>query len=926
MRIPSSTYRVQFNSGFTFKDALGILDYLSDLGITDIYASPIFCARKGSIHGYDVVNPGCINPELGTEQDFYKLVRAVREREMGWVQDIVPNHMAYDSQNPMLMDVFESGTLSDYYPFFDVEWDHAYESMKGRLLAPFLGTSYGESLESGQIRIQYDESGFTANYYSLKYPLRIESYAEMLSPNLGRLRQTLGSDHPDYIRFVGIIFTLKGFPCQELGEERAEQVRFIKGMLWEIYNGSPLVREFVDRNLSIINGETALADFSLIDKLLYDQFFRLSFWKVASEEVNYRRFFSINELISLKMEAPEVFEHCHELIFKMVSEGIFTGLRIDHIDGLYAPLQYLNRLKNRTGSTYTIVEKILAFDEELPSNWPVQGTTGYEYLNYLNGTFCREENGPEFDRIYSMIAGVQFERESLLYEKKAIIIEHFMTGDVDNLAHLMKRISSKDRGGGDITLHGLRRAIFEVLALFPVYRSYVSSDSFTGKDRRYIREAVARAKRRSPELVNEINYLAKFLLLKYEDYLGEEEKKAWLKFVMRFQQFTGPLMAKGFEDTLLYVYNRLISLNEVGGEPFRFGVALPEFHSFNKKRSETRPFAMNATSTHDTKRGEDVRTRINVLSEIPGEWLERVRSWSELNAGRKTRIDHLNAPARNDEYFLYQTLIGTYPFDETDFPDYIHRVKEYVIKAIREAKVYTGWIKPDSDYEDAFEKFVEKILDRSVSNDFLEDFVPFQQKIAHFGILNSLSQVLLKICSPGNPDFYQGTELWELNMVDPDNRRQVDYRGRISMLEEVLQHRAGPDFLNELMESAHDGRIKLFLTHKGLLARKSHRNLFANGSYIPLTAEGKHGENVIAFARRQDRNWALIVAPRFCTDLVGKGEFPLGEKVWRDTWVTLPEDAPSRWTDAITDRDIVAEGRLHVGIALSDFPAALLTS
>lgn len=926
MRIPSSTYRLQFNSQFTFRDALGIVDYLSDLGITDVYASPIFCARRGSIHGYDVVDPTCINPEIGTEEEFLELSEALQAKKIGWLQDIVPNHMAYDGQNPMLTGVFENGTLSRYYSFFDVEWDHAYASMKGRLLAPFLGKPYGESLESGEIRINYEESGFSVNYYSLKYPVRIESYPAILSPNLSRLREELNSDHPDYIKLVGIIFALNGFVCQGLGEERPDQMRFIKAMIWELYSNSPPVKQFIDRNLVMLNGEAGTSDFNAIDQLLYNQFFRLSYWKVASEEINYRRFFSINELISVRMEDPEVFEHCHSLILKMVSQGIFTGLRIDHVDGLYDPLQYLRRLKERTNGAYAVVEKILAFEEKLPSNWPVQGTCGYDHLNYLNGVFCMKRNEEEFDRIYSSFTGARFEREDLLHDKKAFIVEHFMTGDVDNLANLMKRISSKDRGGGDITLHGLRRAIFEVLSFFPVYRTYVSPDSFTGQDRRFISEAVQTAKRKYPYLTNEINYLAKFLLLKYEDYLGEEEKQVWLGFVMRFQQFSGPLMAKGFEDTLLYIYNRLTSLNEVGGDPFRFGISISEFHEFNKAVSENWPHTMNASSTHDTKRGEDTRARINVLSEVPGEWEEQLKTWSEHNAKWKSKISGLDVPALNDEYSLYQNLLGTWPCDESGYPEYVGRIKEYVIKAIREAKLYSGWIDPDTRYEKACIEFVEKILDRSGDNYFLADFILFQKKVAYFGALNSLSQILLKICSPGFPDFYQGSELWALTLVDPDNRRPADYGICISFLEKIKQDCEKREFPDELMTSWHDGRIKLFVTWKCLSARKGLQNLFKNGSYIPLSAEGEFAENVIAFAREENSNWVIAIAPRFYTELAGEKQFPLGEEVWRDTSIRLPEGAPQEWTNAITGVKINAKVKLPVGVVLSDFPVSMLTA
>ncbi len=921
MRIPSSTYRLQFHSGFTFKDALAVVDYLADLGVTDIYASPIFYAKPGSVHGYDVLDPVRLNPEIGDEEEFLELVRALGEKQMGWLQDIVPNHMAYDGKNPLLAGVFENGALSRFYSFFDVEWDHAYTGMKGRLLAPFLGKPYGQSLESGEIRISFGQTGFTVNYGPLQYPVRIESYPAILSPNLGELREKLGKDHPDYIKFIGIIFALNGFLCQGLSEERPDQTRFIKAMIAELHANSPPVRELIEKNLARLNAEAGTSDFNAIDQLLYQQFFRLSYWKVASEEINYRRFFSVNDLISLKMEDPEVFDHCHRLILDMVSQKSFTGLRVDHVDGLFDPLKYLRRLKERTGGACVLVEKILAFEEDLPSNWPAQGTTGYDYLNYLNGLFCAKENEAEFDRLYSSFTGLAFDRQNLLHDKKALIIQHFMTGDVDNLANMMKMISSKDRGGGDITLHGLRRAICEVLSFFPVYRTYAGPDSFTGQDRRYISEAVETAREKNPDLANEINYLAKFLLLRYEDYLGEEEKRAWLAFVMRFQQFSGPLMAKGFEDTLFYVYNRLASLNEVGGDPFRFGLSVARFHDFNRNRCQNWPHSMNATSTHDTKRGEDARARINVLSEIPSEWEERLGAWSRANSGHKTRISGLGAPSANDEYLLYQNLLGSWPDDYG--PEYVARVKEFMIKAIREAKVHTDWIKPHTDYEKACTDFIEKILDNSMQNDFLADFLPFEKKIAHFGRLNSLSQLLLKICSPGIADFYQGAELWALHLVDPDNRRPVDFGRRIRILESLKIEYETPGFLPDLMASAPDGRIKLFLAWKCLNFLKTHRSLFRDGDYVPLASEGQFGENVIAFARRSDSQWAIAVAPRLQTELAPEGQFPLGE-IWRDTSIKLPDGAPRRWLEVVTNRELSADNELALASLLTAFPVALL--
>lgn len=927
MRIPCSTYRLQFNSSFRFSDAKSIVSYLSELGISDIYASPIFKAHTGSIHGYDVTDPTSLNPEIGTIEDFNSLLGEIAKFNTGWLQDIVPNHMAFSGENRFLMDLFENGPYSQYYDFFDIDWNQAYESMKGRLLAPFLGKSYAESLQQKEIKIEYDENGFAVTYHCLKFLLNIESYPLILSPNLEQLKEELGTDHPDFIKLVGILYTLKAFPCQKLTNERQNQVRFVKGILWELYRKNTKIRRLISRNLSELNGEGDSQDLNPIDSLLREQFFRLSFWKVASEEINYRRFFSINELISLHMEDPQVFRLSHSLILKLLKERIFTGLRIDHIDGLYDPLNYLEMLEQASEGSYTTVEKILALNEELPSSWPVQGTTGYEFMNFLNFIFIEQENGPEFDRIYTSFIGNGTDYENLVYDKKKIIIERFMTGDVDNLAHLLKRISSRDRGGGDITLYGLKRALSEVLTCFPVYRTYVDSKTFSDTDRAFIREALERARKLNPDLRYELNYLAKYLLLDYEAYSSEEEKKEWLHFIMRFQQFSGPLMAKGFEDTTLYVFNRLISQNEVGGEPFSFGIPLERFHAFNGARFKNRPYAMSATSTHDTKRGEDVRARINVLSEIPLEWEDNLRSWRLSNRKNKREVDGKEVPSPNDEYFLYQTLLGAYPFDEAqEVEEFTERMKQYMIKAIREAKVHTGWIEPDNRYEEGCLEFIESILSPGAQNDFLPDFLSFQRKIAYYGILNSLSQVLIKITSPGVPDFYQGTELWELSLVDPDNRRPVAYERRKELLESIKQNEGSRQFIENILAAPQDGRLKMFLTRKALQARKKYRQTFEKGAYIPLEAKGQYKEHVVAFARAGAETWAVTIVPRFSTALVRQGRYPLGSDVWQDTRVILPGEAPGEWKSTILAQDIASGDSIPVALALSRFPVALLVN
>ena len=517
--------------------------------------------------------------------------------------------------------------------------------------------------------------------------------------------------------------------------------------------------------------------------------------------------------------------------------------------------------------------------------------------------------------------------EGILLDKKRIILEKHMGGDVDNLALLLKSISARDRHGRDITLSGLKKALIEVLAAFPVYRTYIRDGSYTEKDFEYIQAAVSKAVKNNPDLLKELDFIRRFFHLEAADYLPDEEMEQRIRFVMRFQQFTGPLMAKGFEDTMLYVFNRLLSQNEVGGDPGRLGVSIEEFHRFNEMKSRDWPYSLNATSTHDTKRGEDVRARISVLSEIPEEWGTALKSWRKINRRKKGRIRGLTVPDPNDEYFLYQTLIGAFPLSGVADQTFITRIKDYVIKAVREAKIHTAWLKPDTDYEDAYIAFVEGILDETQGNPFLEAFLPFQKKIAFYAMFNSLSQTLLKIASPGVPDFFQGRELWDLSLVDPDNRRPVDFEKRRRSLVMIMEGESVniPNLIKGLISQADKGIIKLFLIHRGLKARRELRDLFLEGAYVPLPAGGAYREHIIALARNHAGKWAVAIVPRFLTRLVREGELPLGRKVWDDTYITLPENAPSLWTDGITQEMKITENRCFIGDVMTSFPVSLLT-
>ena len=932
MRIPAATYRIQFTPEFGFGQARAALSYLDELGISDIYASPIFHARSGSAHGYDVVDSNRLNPELGSVEEFEALLAAARQRQMGWVQDIVPNHMAYDSQNGMLMNVLENGPASPYADFFDIEWNHPYESLKGKILAPFLGRLYGECLEAGEITLHYDESGFTVRYYSLKLPVNIESYSDLVTDNLVRLRQQLGADHLDNIKLLGVLYALKNLAPNHDSPERGDQIVFVKRVLWDLYSNNDEIKHHVDANLAKFNGTKGQPEtFNRLDRLLSQQWYRLSFWKVAAEELDYRRFFNINELISMRMEEEKVYRHTHAMTIKLTRAGKFTGLRVDHLDGLYDPLSYLRWLRRDAGDVYLAVEKILASDEDLPAEWPVEGTTGYEFFKYLNGIFCAHEQRRRFSQIYSRFTGIEATCAALTVEKKRLIIGKYMAGDIEALAVLLKSVSSRDRHAADFTLYGLKRALVEVLAFFPVYRSYVSHGRCSAQDRRWLSIAVERAEAANSGLLLELRFIKRFLFLQCDDHESEGKKHDWTNFVMRFQQLTGPLMAKGLEDTTLYVFNRLLSLNDVGGDADQFGVSVGEFHEFLKRRQEIWPHAMNATATHDSKRGEDARARINVLSELPDEWESQLRFWNRINRDKKTSVKGAEAPDRNDEYFLYQTLIGAYPVDGQPNESFLPNLKSYLIKAVREAKVHTEWLKPDLAYEEAFVHFAESILAPAADNRFRAEFLSVVNNIAYGGMLNSLAQTLLKITAPGVPDIYQGSELWDLSFVDPDNRRPVNYVARARCLEALktaeLTDRLG--LLQDLLSHWQDGRIKLFMMAKLLRFRRAHAGLFSAGEFIPLNAVGEMGQQVCAFARRLGRLWTVAVAPRLIGHIAYRGRVPLGEELWGETAVKLPAEAPCFWVDAISGEPVTgappgAANRLSVASVFQHFPVALL--
>jgi (1->4)-alpha-D-glucan 1-alpha-D-glucosylmutase len=954
-RIPVSTYRLQFNGQFTFNDATRIISYLNDMGISDIYASPYFQAREGSLHGYDVVDHNALNQEIGTRQEYDEMTAELGKYGMGQILDIVPNHMCIASgQNSWWMDVLENGPGSVYAHYFDIDWDPVKKELRNKVLLPILGDQYGKVLENRELQLAFEEGSFLIRYYEHTFPVIPKTYIHILKLRIEELEEALSPGDPYFVELLSILTALNHLPSYterepEKIEERYREKEIIKKRLWTLWNDSHAIRAFIDENVRIFNGaEGDPSSFNLLDELLSLQVYRLSYWRVATEEINYRRFFDVNHLGALRVEFPDVFRETHRLVMELIRKGQVTGLRVDHPDGLYDPSGYFRELQKscflqvrlgyrevlgreieaaRQGQDaeeeilklyaeamasdpsykpfYIVGEKILIKGERMPEEWPIFSTTGYVFLNSANGVFVDTGNARAFDEIYARFIRDKMNLQEIVYDNKKLIMQVSMSSEVNTLGHYLNRLSEKNRHTRDFTLNSLTHAIIEVIAYFPVYRTYTNSDSVTDRDRQYTEQALAKAKRKNPAISESIfDFLRDVLLLRHPKDCSEEDRKEWLDFVMKFQQITGPVMAKGVEDTTFYTYNRLLSLNEVGGAPERFGTPLDTFHGQNIERSKFWPHALIASSTHDTKRGEDVRARINVLSEIPEEWKKKALHWRRLNKRKKMLVDNRAVPDLNEEYLLYQTLIGAWPVDAMDESAYAlfrERIMEYMLKAAREAKVNTSWVNPNVLYEEALGIFLGKILDNRRDNPFLKDFIDFQKKVSGYGMYNSLSQTLLRITSPGVPDFYQGTELWNFSLVDPDNRRPVDYEARIRMLAEInrLKKSVGRLALSKrLWLDRGSGIIKLYIISMALTYRNSRKNIFDLGEYLPLEIQGSRAENVCAFARRLGNETVVVAVPRFLTRLMPDPAGPFsGEEIWIDSCVVVPyleEDAVYR--------------------------------
>ncbi|HME06963.1 MAG TPA: malto-oligosyltrehalose synthase [Bryobacteraceae bacterium] len=913
MNVPVATYRVQLNKDFQFKDARALVPYLSALGITHLYASPIFQARKGSMHGYDITDPTRLNPELGSEAEFDALVAALAERGMALLLDIVPNHMAASPENPWWMDVLENGPASVYSGYFDIEWGHRTPAVQQKITLPILGEPYGSALEDQKLQLVCEEGGLRIAYYDTRLAVDPSSYHEVLSFQLPELLAHLeGEPLDEYGRLLEKTERLppRTSPEWEAIEARHGGVPEIKQELWKVYTRYQKVREFIDGNLRSFNGEKGdPSSFDRLDALLGRQAYELSFWRVAREKINYRRFFDVTELIGIRAQDPAVFEGTHALVLQLLRDRKIDSLRVDHIDGLYDPLAYVARLHARAAAeakapVYIVVEKILSgLQEQLPGEWPVDGTTGYDFLGLTNNLFVSPEGLARLDDVYARYTESKTNFHEIAYSQKKRMLELLFAGEIHGLAIRLALLGANDRHARDLSPSQLEQALIEVTASLPVYRTYTRDFHVGTEDRARIEDALATARSRNPKIATAcFDYLERVLLLE------RPEREEDLRFVMRWQQLTGPVMAKGVEDTTLYRYHRLISMNEVGGNPAP--TAPDEYHAFLAHRRKHWPDTLNATSTHDTKRSEDVRARINLLSEMPEQWERNVQRWTRWNRSHKTG----SAPDANDEYLLYQTLVGAWPLSAEEEPEFCIRMKAYMRKAIREGKRNSSWLEQNHAYEDAVDRFIGAILAEEASGNFLAPFRKFQTRIAFYGAVNSLAQTLLKLSSPGVPDFYQGTTTWDFSLVDPDNRRSPVVPSEYILASEPTR----------LLENWRDGQVKSFLIHKALRFRREHADLFRRGDYVPLAGAGRAAGHTLSFARVHRGEAAVIVVPRLVLGFSELEKWPVGGRVWKDSSIALPPELAGSWVNVLTGETVKGGAALPVADVLRKFPVGLL--
>jgi (1->4)-alpha-D-glucan 1-alpha-D-glucosylmutase len=941
--VPSSTYRIQLNQGFRFVDALKILDYLQILGISDLYLSPVLASRKGSSHGYDVIDPSRLDPDLGTEEEFAALQNELQNRGMGLLLDIVPNHMAASAENPWWMDILENGAQSAFAAFFDVDWNSYAPGLQGRILLPILGRPFGEALDCGELKLVYNDGRFFIQYFESIFPLSPRSYYSVLNHRLETLKETLGEENGAYYEYSGILAATLELArgdrrSADSAAERRMRFESARERLRMLVNSNTGIARLIQDNIADINGkEGDPGSLGMLQRLLAEQNYKLAFWQNLNETINYRRFFTIADLVGVRVEDPIVFEATHGYILRLVARNPSAGLRIDHIDGLRDPLTYLNRLQERLATdetksdrpNYVIVEKILARHEHLPEDWPVSGTTGYDYTNQANGVFVNPEGAHQIEEIYSNFINRRQDFADVLYQKKKLVMNTLLAVEMRTLGRHLMELASLDRYARELDGARLREALIEVTACMNVYRTYTRNMELRPEEIQYIEGALSAARARAAHISHGyFNFIREVLLLLNPPHVLPDQREMRLGFVMRWQQFTGPIVAKGFEDTALYVYHPLLSLNEVGGNPRPAEAATrEEFYRFLQERQQRWPGTLDATSTHDTKRSEDVRARLNVLSEIPSEWEDHLKRWSLWNGKHKINIAGQTAPDSNEEYFFYQTLLGVWPLQESASENLLQRVQEHLIKAIREAMVHTRWTRPNEQHEDALRKFAERVICEN-NREFLRDFHEFHEKIAYYGMINGLSQVLLKIASPGVADFYQGSELWDLRLVDPDNRGQIDFAKSMAALKTIASESGSIGrSVRDLVTHWQDGRVKLYLIWKALNFRRAQPDLFLRSDFVPLESTGCYAENVVGFVRRTVTSSVLVAVPRWLSRIRSGGQ----QFDWCDTRLRLPPGSASRWNHILGPGFAAAQNGngepcLMADDLFRDFPVALLQS
>jgi (1->4)-alpha-D-glucan 1-alpha-D-glucosylmutase len=979
----------------TFTDAAAVVPYLASLGVSHLYTSPILAARRGSTHGYDIVDHNRLNPELGTEEEFFALVDALHRHEMGLIVDFVPNHMGVGySDNEWWLNVLEWGRYSPYASFFDIDWNSSEQSLRGKVLIPVLGDQYGNVLEGGELSLQFVPSrgSFEIRYYEHTFPIAPRHYFDLLRDLVTSGTPDGESPLPEGV-VEGIDELARSFrsigPGKQSASRQALLVRRadeLRSALARLVSASPDLESAIARLCTRWNGVVGNErSFDRLHRLLERQSYRLAYWRLASNEINYRRFFDINDLAAIRMEVPEVFEITHQLILRYIGSGAIQGLRLDHVDGLLDPKGYLDRLqeaaasrllgrrpaepdetKHLTGSIdqplYVVVEKILARHETLRRDWQTSGTTGYDHMARVSELFFAPSGETPLTAAYERFTGIRRDFPAQVLEAKRRTMRETLASELNVLANRLSRLAKRSRKTRDLSRLALRSALTEIVARFPVYRSYVDASGPRDEDLRDIEWAVASA-RKAAETVDTSAYDFIHLVLTTEildRYPGEFKRREVVELAMKVQQFTAPVMAKSFEDTAFYRDARFVARNEVGAEPEFLYISPQGFHYACSQRLERSPFGMIGTATHDHKRGEDLRARLNVLSELPDRWTEWTERFADYSSAFATELpgggpsgageppagdaddaagDTGAVPDLNDRYFLLQTIIGAWPLDLVG-PDYTgiarfrERIAAYAVKAIREAKVHTSWTAVDDEYEQGVARFIEGILNPKRSPTIVRFLEEIAMEVAPAGAVNALGQKLLTLTVPGVPDLYQGTERWDFSLVDPDNRHAVDVPARATFLDRLSDPEAhGPEFVDSLCRTWRNGEIKQYIVAKTLRYRQAHPDLFAVGAYEPLEVVGEQADRVVAFRRIFGREQVIVAVPRFPATTGSRSDSltPHDSAIWGDTSLRIPAPFPVDLVHVFdgTEPEGAADGDYHtlpVKRILAHTPVALITA